>query len=456
MAKTKTVYICNNCGESFGKWFGQCPGCGEWNTLLEEEVIQHPKAKSNSNYSSSIATSTEKLSSVETHDEERFSTGIKELDRVLGGGIVKGSAVLIGGEPGAGKSTLLLQVCGNLSGSGDVLYFSGEESKRQIKLRANRLGITGENIDIANETDIESIINTIIQRKPLLVVIDSIQTMSYAALSSSPGSVTQVRECASLLLRVAKDQGIAIFMVGHVNKDGAIAGPKVMEHIVDAVLYFEGDRYLSYRILRSAKNRFGSTNEIGMFDMTEKGLDGISNPSAALLEGRESGVAGSCVTCVMEGTRPILSEIQSLVAKTGFGTPRRTTAGFDYNRANLLIAVLEKRAGYYLSSLDVYINVVGGLQFNEPAADLAVASSIVSSTLDKPIPENSFAFGEVGLGGEVRSVRNAQSRLYEASHLGFKRCLMPKANAQKIENSFGIEVIPALNVSDIKKLLAHD
>lgn len=454
MAATKTMYICNNCGEATNKWFGRCPNCGEWNTLTEEVAVQRVSSKGKSASSSLQSAETTRLDSVTTDDEARFSTGIPELDRVLGGGIVKGSAVLIGGEPGAGKSTLLLQVCGNIGE--DVLYFSGEESIRQIKLRANRLGIAGENIEIANETDIESIINTILQRKPSLVVIDSIQTMSYSAISSSPGSVTQVRECASMLLRVAKSQGIAIFMVGHVNKDGAIAGPKVMEHIVDAVLYFEGDKYLSYRILRGAKNRFGSTNELGMFEMGEKGLSGIANPSEALLDGRGHGISGSCVTCIVEGTRPILSEIQSLVAKTGFGTPRRTTAGFDFNRANLLIAVLEKRAGYYLSNLDVYINVVGGLQFDEPAADLAVASSIVSSLLDRPIPEDSFTFGEIGLGGEIRAVQNAQSRLYEASNLGFTRCLMPKSNAQKIDNAYGIDIIPVSNVSDIKKLFKDE
>ena len=452
MPKAKVVYLCSSCGEASGKWFGQCPSCGEWNTLAEELVNRSSVSRSKSGASVSYAVSL-RLSSVETDEKERFSTEIEEFDRVLGGGVVKGSAILLGGEPGAGKSTMLLQICGNIEDDRGVLYVSGEESARQIKLRADRLGISGDNIEISNETDIEGIVEHIKRNRPALAVIDSIQTMRCESVPSSPGSVTQVRECAQILLNAAKEYDTAIFMVGHVNKDGAIAGPKVMEHIVDAVLYFEGDRYLSYRVLRSVKNRFGSTNELGMFEMTEKGLIGVANPSAMLLEGRDSGVSGSCVTCVLEGTRPILSEIQALAAKSGYGTPRRTTAGFDYNRANLLLAVLEKRAGYYLSSLDVYINVAGGLQFNEPAADLAVACGIVSSLLDKPIAGDSFAFGEIGLGGEVRAVKNPQARLNEALSLGFKRCLMPKSNADRLDNNFGMEVIPARNVSDIKLLV---
>jgi len=453
MAKARTIYVCENCGESAGKWLGQCPGCGEWNTMTEELAAPHTGSRVQKAIAGLPGIKTTALSEIKTDTEERFSTGIKELDRVLGGGVVKGSAVLIGGEPGAGKSTLLLQVCGNIEDIGGVLYFSGEESIRQIKLRADRLGIEGDSIETANETDVENIISTIIRRRPALVVVDSIQTMNHSAISSSAGSITQVRECASMLLRAAKESDAAVFMIGHVNKDGAIAGPKVMEHIVDAVLYFEGERYLSYRILRSVKNRFGSTNEIGMFDMTEKGLSAVTNPSAALLEGREKGVSGNCITCVIEGTRPLLSEIQSLACKTSFGTPRRTTTGFDYNRANLLIAVLEKRAGYFLSNLDVYINVAGGLQLDEPAADLAVAGGIVSSLLDRAVLEDCVAFGEIGLGGEVRPVRNAEARLYEAASLGFRKCLIPISNYIRLENNFGLEVIPARNVTDIKKLL---
>ena len=450
MATQKSAYFCNSCGESTNKWFGKCPNCGEWNTISEEPVL----ARVSSRRATPQIGHTNNLFSVISDSNDRFSTGISELDRVLGGGIVRGSAILIGGEPGTGKSTLLLQVCGNLSDreGQHVLYFSGEESLQQLKQRAERLGVSGKSISVANETDIETIIATIKRQKPVFAVVDSIQTMSFQGITSSKGSVTQIRECASMLLSVAKELGIAIFIVGHVNKDGAIAGPKVIEHIVDAVLYFEGDKYHAYRILRGTKNRFGSTNEVGMFDMTEKGLIGISNPSAVLLDGRGDDIPGSCVTCVIEGTRPILSEVQSLVSKTGFGQPRRTTAGFDFNRANLLIAVLEKRGGFFLSNLDVYINIVGGLQLNEPGGDLAVSASIVSAFLDKAIPANCFVFGEIGLGGEVRSVRNTGARLYEASCLGFKRCLIPAHNATKLESDYGLDIIPAKNISDIKRI----
>ena len=449
MASMKTAYFCKNCGESTNKWFGRCPSCGEWNSLSEEEVFEKKRSSKKSPIGSIQTVS---LNNVDINEEHRVSTGIGELDRVLGGGIVKGSAVLIGGEPGAGKSTLLLQVCGNISKENKAVYFTGEESVVQIKMRADRLGIDGD-IDVANETDIELIIEHIIKSKPSFVVIDSIQTMSWSQISSSPGSVTQVRECSSMLMNVAKQENIPVFIVGHVNKDGAIAGPKVMEHIVDAVLYFEGDRYLSYRILRSAKNRFGSTNELGMFEMTSTGLIGVSNPSSVLLEGIASGVPGSCVTSIIEGSRPIMAEIQSLVSKSAFVTPRRAAAGFDYNRANLLIAVLEKRAGFHLSALDVYINVVGGIKMDEPAADLALACSIVSSLLDKPLMDRSIAFGEIGLGGEIRPVRNADMRIKEAVSMGYKKCFMPKANSIKIDSKPDIEIIAASDISDIRKIL---
>ena len=450
MANTKTAYFCTNCGEVTTKWFGQCPSCNEWDTLEEETVIIPSGKTSKANNIFEVNSHT--LSQISVSDEDRFSCGIKELDRVLGGGIVRGSVVLIGGEPGAGKSTLLLQVCGSISKNLNVIYFSGEESLRQIKLRADRLEVIGSNIEIANETNIETIVSTIARLKPDLVIIDSIQTMNYNSLPSSPGSVTQVRECASLLLNTAKDIGTSILMIGHVNKEGAIAGPKVMEHIVDAVLYFEGDKLLSHRILRSSKNRYGSTNEIGLFEMTGNGLQVILNPSAALLEGRESDISGSCVTCIMEGTRPILSEVQSLVTKTSFSAPRRTTTGFDYNRVSLLIAVLEKRAGYFLSNLDVYINVVGGLEIDEPAADLAVALSMVSSTINKHLPYDCVAFGEIGLGGEIRSVRNPETRLIEALNLGFKKCFMPSSNIENLSQDYGIKLIPAKSVKDIASL----
>ncbi|MEG2259316.1 MAG: DNA repair protein RadA [Oscillospiraceae bacterium] len=456
MANLRSIYVCNECGANTNKWFGKCPNCGEWNTLVEEIIERQPSSKTNGNAVRKKAALTS-LCDVDMKNEIRYTTGIDELDRVLGGGIVKGSVVLIGGEPGAGKSTLLLQMCGNLSDTARVLYVSGEESVHQLKLRADRLEINAKNIMIANETDVECVASTIVEMKPDLAVIDSIQTMNYEAVTSSAGSVAQVRECTSLLTRTAKSEEIPIFIVGHVNKDGAIAGPKVMEHIVDTVLYFEGDKYLSYRILRSAKNRYGSTNEIGLFDMTSRGLSGVSNPSSMLLDGRDGSVSGSCVTCVMEGTRPILSEIQTLAAKTGFGTPRRTASGFDYNRTNLLLAVLEKRAGYFLSGLDVYINVVGGLQMNEPAVDLAVAVSIVSAVTDRPVPKELLAFGEIGLGGEVRAVTNPVSRIYEAERLGFTKCLIPKACLNKIDTKdFKIEIIGITSVREIVKVLNSD
>lgn len=450
MATTKYAYFCTNCGEVTTKWQGQCPSCNEWNTLVEE-IIEVPSNKGNSSVTRSEFNS-KSLDQIDISDEDRFSTGIKELDRVFGGGIVKGSVSLVGGEPGAGKSTLLLQVCGSVDNNISVMYFSGEESLRQIKLRANRLSVSRDNIEIANETNIENIINTISRRKPDLVIIDSIQTMNFSSLPSSPGSVTQVRECSAMLLRVAKETGTSILMIGHVNKEGSIAGPKVMEHIVDAVYYFEGDKLLSHRILRSSKNRFGSTNEIGLFEMTERGLITITNPSEALLQGREGNISGSCVTCIMEGTRPILSEVQSLVTKTSFTVPRRTTTGFDYNRVNLLIAVLEKRSGYSLSNLDVYINVVGGLEIDEPAGDLAVAVSMVSSMLNKVVPYDCIAFGEIGLGGEIRPVRNPEQRLAEAYTLGFKKCLIPRSNESKLSNTYNMTIIPAKDVRDISLL----
>ena len=448
MGSLKSIYVCTNCGAVSGKWLGKCPGCQEWNTLTEDVVDTKKDAaakKTTAAVSDFVA-----LDSVTLDDEIRMPTGISELDRVLGGGIVSGSVVLIGGEPGAGKSTLLLQMCGQLGQNGLILYVSGEESARQIKLRSQRIGVGAQGIQIVSETDIETVINTATSLRPQLVVIDSIQTMSYEGIPSSAGSVTQVRECTSLLMQMAKTHSIPVFIVGHVNKDGAIAGPKVMEHIVDTVLYFEGDRYLSYRILRAAKNRYGSTNELGIFNMTNEGLVGVDNPSMTLLDGRDESVAGSCVTCVMEGTRPLLSEIQSLAAKTTFGTPRRTASGFDYNRTSLLLAVLEKRAGYFFSGLDVYINVVGGIQMTEPAADLAIAVSLVSAITDKPVPGGTIAFGEIGLGGEVRSVSSAEQRIAECQRLGFTVCLLPESNLSKIDASK--YTIKLVGISSVKHL----
>ena len=426
--KVKTIYVCSECGYETAKWLGKCPSCNNWNTL--EERVAAP-IKSNVYSSSSFAMATP-LSKISTSDEPRYITGINELDRVLGGGIVKGSVTLLSGDPGIGKSTILLQICNALQNNLKLLYVSGEESATQIKMRASRIGIESDNVSIMTETDVVSICEYINTAKPDLVMIDSIQTMQIAELSSSVGSIVQVRESTNMLLRTGKSLEIPIIIVGHVNKGGEIAGPKVMEHIVDTVLYFEGERNQSYRILRGIKNRFGSTNEIGVFEMTETGLKEVENPSAMLLSGRMSNVSGGCITCVIEGTRPILAEVQGLVTPSGFGNPRRTATGFDYNRLNLLLAVLEKRVGLNLSNSDAYINIVGGMKLDEPAADLAVALSIVSALSDNPIDENTIAFGEIGLSGEIRSVPRIASRIAEASRLGFTRCILPKSALKQI------------------------
>ena len=435
--KLKTIFVCSNCGESSPRWMGRCPSCGAWNTMVEDVVVPEPKSAArgaSARPAGVTGITARRLSEVSTTEEKsRIVTGISELDRVLGGGIVLGSVVLLGGEPGAGKSTLLLQLCGAISDRCEVLYITGEESVRQIKLRADRLQVPQQNIHLAAETDIGDICGLIEQTKPDLVVIDSIQTMHCGDVSSSAGSVSQVKECSARLLAVAKSCEIPTFIVGHVNKDGAIAGPKVMEHIVDTVLYFEGDKTLPYRVLRAAKNRYGSTNEIGMFDMTGHGLTQIENPSQVLLEGRPLGTSGNCVACTMEGTRPILSEVQALATKSSFNVPRRTASGFDFNRANLLIAVLEKRAGYFFGSLDVYLNIVGGLELDETACDLAVCLAMVSSMLDKPIDDKTVAIGEVGLGGEVRNVTFLELRLREAQRIGFTKAIVPRHSLKQLD-----------------------
>ena len=428
--KLRTVYVCGECGYESGKWLGKCPACGAWNTM--EEEIQTPNKLVSAVASGSFGAKATPLSQIDFKDEPRFITGISELDRVLGGGIVKGSVVLLSGDPGIGKSTILLQVCNALQQTLKILYVSGEESALQIKMRAGRIGIESDNVSVMTETDVTAICEYIKTVKPDLVMIDSIQTMQIAELSSSPGSIVQVRESTNMLLRVGKSLGIPIFIVGHVNKGGDIAGPKVMEHIVDTVLYFEGERNQSYRILRGIKNRFGSTNEIGVFEMTDVGLKEVENPSAMLLSGRMSDVSGGCITCVMEGTRPILAEVQGLVTPSGFGNARRTATGFDYNRLNLLLAVLEKRLGLSYSNMDAYVNIVGGMRLDEPAADLAVAMALVSGMKDIPIDENIIAFGEIGLSGELRSVPRAQSRINEAARLGFTKCILPKACIKQI------------------------
>ena len=430
--KIKTIYICSECGHESAKWFGKCPGCGQWNTMSEEVRENFSKSKAVSAVRTRPSAAPVPITDITTEDEARYYTGSAELDRVLGGGIVKGSLVLLGGDPGIGKSTILLQICSHLGKILKILYISGEESKRQIKLRAQRLGVNCENLYVMTETDVQAVADRIQAEKPDLVMIDSIQTMNFKELSSSPGSVTQVRECTNILMRTSKSLDIPCIIVGHVNKDGAIAGPKVLEHIVDAVLYFEGDKQMSYRILRAVKNRYGSTNEIGVFQMGDCGLSEVENPSLMLLSGRPKNVSGTCVACPMEGSRPILAEIQGLVTNSGYGNARRMSAGFDYNRMSMLLAVLEKKCGYYFSSLDAYVNVIGGLKLDEPAADLAVTLALVSSLKDIVVPEDLLAFGEVGLTGEIRSVSHAALRVTEAARLGFTKCILPYHNLKNL------------------------
>lgn len=446
--RSKTVFVCSECGYETPKWAGKCPGCGEWNTMVEDVRLPQKSAVSAAPRPAHTFSATP-LSQINAADEHRFVTGISELDRVLGGGIVKGSVILLSGDPGIGKSTILLQVCNALQRDIKILYVSGEESAIQIKLRAKRIGVESDSVYIMTETDVQTVCEYINSARPDLVMIDSIQTMQHPDISSSPGSIVQVRESANLLLRTGKSLDIPIFIVGHVNKGGDIAGPKVMEHIVDTVLYFEGERNQSYRILRAIKNRFGSTNEIGVFEMTETGLAEVENPSAMMLSGRMSDVSGGCITCIIEGTRPILAEVQGLVAATGFGNARRTAAGFDYNRLNLLLAVLEKRLELMFSNLDTYINIVGGIRLDEPAADLAVAMALVSGLRDIPIDENTVTFGEIGLSGELRSVPRAQARVNEAARMGFTRCILPSACLKQINSApEGIKLLGVKRLSD--------
>ncbi len=456
--KIKTVFFCQSCGYESSKWMGQCPGCKEWNTFVEETV--KPVTKTVANKSASVVsgeyTAPVSLSQIVMKDEDRADTHIGELNRVLGGGLVRGSLILVGGDPGIGKSTLLLQVAGNLSGDKkDILYISGEESLRQIKLRANRIGDFSESLKFMCETNLSNVEEAITRTKPEVVIIDSIQTMYSEAVSSAPGSVSQVRESTSVLLRIAKSMNVSIFIVGHVTKEGQVAGPRVLEHMVDTVLYFEGDRHASYRILRAVKNRFGSTNEIGVFEMQEKGLVEVTNPSEFMLDGRPEGASGSIVTCSVEGTRPILIEVQALVSHTNFGFPRRQANGTDYNRVNLLMAVLEKRIGLQLGDFDAYVNLAGGMKVAEPSLDLGICLAIISSFKNRPISDDVVAFGEVGLSGEVRSVNMAESRVSEALKLGFKTVIVPKALESKLKKSFeGIEIIGVSSVSDAMKYVS--
>ena len=453
MAKgKKSVFFCQNCGHEESKWLGQCPACGEWNTFAEERIdtgITKGTASSLRAVRESVkAASVVPLAEVRADDEARCRTGIGELDRVLGGGIVPGSLVLVGGDPGIGKSTLLLQVCRQMAEMKKILYISGEESQTQIKLRANRMGTFSPNLLLLCETNLETIRGVIEKEKPELVVIDSIQTMYSEEVSSAPGSVSQVRESTNIFMQLAKGLCISIFIVGHVTKEGTVAGPRVLEHMVDTVLYFEGDRHASYRILRAVKNRFGSTNEIGVFEMRQDGLAEVENPSEYMLSGKPENASGSVVACSMEGTRPILIEIQALVCRSNFGMPRRTAAGTDYNRVNLLMAVLEKRQGMALSNCDAYINIAGGIRMNEPAIDLGIVLAIASSFRNRPIDEKTIVFGEVGLSGEVRAVSMPEQRVAEAKKLGFETCILPAVSLKMVKGIQGIRLVGVKNIAD--------
>lgn len=447
--KEKTVFYCTECGNETGKWFGQCPACGQWNTLVEAPSAGQTKSKSGAAKAGGAALKNrpKRITELDGETEIRFSTGMGELDRVLGGGAVIGSLVLVGGAPGIGKSTLLLQICGNLRDQ-KVLYVTGEESARQLKLRAQRLGVSQGELYVLAETNLDHILKSIDELNPDVVIIDSIQTMLNGDLTSGPGSVSQVKDCTMALMQSAKTQGFTCFVVGHVNKEGAIAGPKVLEHMVDCVLYFEGDHAMSYRILRAAKNRFGSTNEIGVFDMNDTGLTEVPNPSEMLLSGRPKNCPGTCVTCVMEGTRPILAEVQALIAPSGYSGARRTANGFDYNRALLLLAVLDKRGGLSLSGCDAYINVIGGLELDEPAADLATVLAIASSAKDRAIGDDTAAIGEVGLTGEIRSVSAMNQRLTEVARLGFSKCIIPARTKGDVKTPAGLELIAVRNIRE--------
>ena len=445
--KSKTVFICNNCGNETPRWQGQCPACGAWNSIVEFEDKKTPGPRAAAK-PAGLRPEPKRLHEVEAGSEIRFATGMGELDRVLGGGGVKGSLVLVGGAPGIGKSTLLLQICAYLGQTQKILYVSGEESEKQIKMRAQRLHVESDSLYVLSETDLSVVLEAVSELDPDILIADSVQTLYHPENTSAPGSVSQVKDCTMALMQLAKSSGTTVFVVGHVNKEGAIAGPKVLEHMVDCVLYFEGEQANNYRILRAAKNRFGSTNEIGVFEMDDSGLREVPNPSEMLLSGRPMDAPGTCVACAMEGTRPVLAEVQALVARTSFNVPRRTADGFDFNRANLLLAVTEKRGGLNIGMCDAYINVIGGLQLNEPAADLALVLAIASSFRDKPIDPATTAIGEVGLTGEVRSVTALQQRLSEAARIGFSRCLIPRHGTQNISAPGGMELIRVRNIRE--------
>ena len=455
-AKQKTIYCCSECGNETPNWAGKCPSCGAWNTLVEVKLERSGSSWNSAHARIDAAQKPKRLQELDITEEIRFSTGVSEFDRVLGGGAVLGSLVLVGGAPGIGKSTLLLQMCAVTAQSRRVLYVTGEESERQLKLRADRLGVQGEEIYVLAETDLDQILGAVDALKPEVVIVDSIQTMSDASIASAPGSITQVRECTMRIMRLTKEKSITVFVVGHINKEGSIAGPKVLEHMVDCVLYFEGERSTSFRILRAVKNRFGSTNEIGVFEMDDRGLACVENPSELLLSGRPENCPGTCVACVIEGTRPILAEVQALVTPTAYNAARRSN-GVDYNRAAMLLAVLEKRGGLSVSGCDAYINVIGGLTLEEPAADLATALAVASSFLDRPLGTDLAAIGEIGLSGEIRSVSFLNQRLTEISRLGFKRCVIPAHGKDEVRRPEGLQMIPVRNIGEaIAAVLSRD
>lgn len=450
MAKLKSIFYCTECGNETAKWAGKCAACGAWNTIVEQENVPVSRGSRAVSHRSTPFHSVKavSLTSIENTQEIRFSTGMSELDRVLGGGAVKGSLVLVGGAPGIGKSTLMLQICQSLCQFSKVLYVSGEESVSQLKLRAQRLGVQSEQLFVLSETGLGDVLQCVDQETPDILIVDSIQTLYNRELDSAPGSIGQVKDCTMALMQLAKGNSITVFVIGHVNKEGSIAGPKVLEHMVDCVLYFEGDQHMSYRILRAAKNRFGATNEIGVFDMMNGGLEEVENPSQMLLSGRPEDAPGTCVTCVMEGVRPVLAEIQALLAPAAYGTSRRSSNGFDYNRAAMLLAVLEKRGGLKVSQCDAYINIIGGLTLDEPSADLAAILALASSYLDRTIPSDVAAIGEVGLTGELRSVNHLEQRLSEVHRLGFKRCVIPKSH-RKAKFAFAdLDVIEVSNIGE--------
>lgn len=449
--KEKTVFVCSECGTESPKWNGKCPGCGAWNTMNEERIVPTPKASRGGAAFAMQSEPPKPLRDISTSEEERISTGLGELDRVLGGGIVPGSLVLIGGDPGIGKSTILLQICQYLGETKKILYISGEESQRQIKLRADRLSVTTENLRLYTETNMSLIQNCIMKEKPDILIVDSVQTMFNPEITPAPGSVTQIRDTAATLMRIAKEQSIATFLVGHVTKEGSIAGPKILEHIVDTVLYFEGDQHRAYRVIRAIKNRFGSTNEIGVFEMGGNGLEEITDPSQAMLSGRPIGEAGTCIICTMEGTRPVLAEIQALTSQSSFGNPRRMSTGIDLSRVLIMLAVMDKRMGMHISSHDVYVNVVGGLKMVEPAIDMGVFLAIASSFRNKAIDSDIVAIGEIGLAGELRACSYLENRIAEAEKMGFARCLVPNCDMSKLKKFKKIKISTYGNIRDVIK-----